>query len=133
MILFEVFVVVLWLSHVRLFATLWTVACQALLSMGFSRQEYWSGLPFPSPGYLLDPEIKTVSPASPALQAYFFFFLTSELPGKPWFILKYLDTVQILSLLCQCEFRLESRECPIWGNASSLEVMCQSGDKEEEA
>ena len=44
----------------------WTVACQAPLSMGFSRQEYWSGLPFPSPGDLLDPEIK---PGSPALQA----------------------------------------------------------------
>ena len=41
------------LSHVRLFGTLWTVACQALLSMGFPRQEYWSELPFPSPGPLL--------------------------------------------------------------------------------
>ena len=40
------------LSHVRLFATPWTVAYQAPLSMGFSRQEYWSGLPFPSPGDL---------------------------------------------------------------------------------
>ena len=44
----------------------WTVACQAPLSMGFSRQEYWSGLPFPSPGDLPDPGIK---PGSPALQA----------------------------------------------------------------
>ena len=43
-----------------------TVACQASLSMGFSRQEYWSGLPFPSPGDLLDPGIE---PGSPALQA----------------------------------------------------------------
>ena len=42
-------------SRVRLFATLWAVAYQALPSMGFSRQEYWSGLPFPSPGDLLDP------------------------------------------------------------------------------
>ena len=74
MILFEVFVVVLWLSHVQLFATPWTVACQAPLYMGFSRQEYWSKLPFPSPGYLLDPEIEPVSAASPALQADFFFF-----------------------------------------------------------
>ena len=41
-------------SHVRLFVTLWTVACQAPLSMGFSRQEYWSGLPFPPPGHLPD-------------------------------------------------------------------------------
>ena len=44
-------------SHVRLFATLWTVAHQAPLSMGFSRQEQWSGLPFPSPGDLPDPYI----------------------------------------------------------------------------
>ena len=44
-------------------ATPWTVACQASLSMGFSRQEYWSGLPFPSPGDLPDPGIELVSPA----------------------------------------------------------------------
>ena len=44
------------LSRVRLFVTLWTVARQAPLSMGFSRQEYWSGLPFPPPGDLPDPE-----------------------------------------------------------------------------
>ena len=47
-------------------ATPWTVACQAPLSMGFSRQEYWSGLPFPSPGDLPDPGIE---PRSPVLQA----------------------------------------------------------------
>ena len=46
------------LSHVRLFATSWTVAHQAPPSMGFSRQEYWSGLPFPSPGDLPDPGIE---------------------------------------------------------------------------
>ena len=51
------------LSHVRLFVTPWTVAYQAPLSMGFSRQEYWSGLPFPSPGDLPDPGIKLKSPA----------------------------------------------------------------------
>ena len=45
-------------NHVQHFATLWTVACQAPLSMGFSRQEYWNGLPFPSPGDLPDPGIK---------------------------------------------------------------------------
>ena len=53
-------------SCVRLFATPWTAASQAPPSMGFSRQEYWSGLPFPSPGYLPDAGIK---PGSPALQA----------------------------------------------------------------
>ena len=46
------------LSRVRLFATPWTVAYQAPLSMGFSRQEYWSGLPFPSPGDLPNPGIE---------------------------------------------------------------------------
>ena len=54
------------LSHVRLFATPWTVAHQAPPSMEFSRREYWSGLPFPSPGDLPNPGIK---PGSPALQA----------------------------------------------------------------
>ena len=51
------------LSRVRLFATPWTVAYQAPLSMAFSRQEYWSGLPFPSPGDLPDPGIEPWSPA----------------------------------------------------------------------
>ena len=51
------------LSRVRLFATPWTVANQAPLSMGFSRQEYWSGLPFPSPGDLPNPGIEPGSPA----------------------------------------------------------------------
>ena len=64
------------LSRVRLFATPWTVAYQAPLSMGFSRQEYWSGLPFPSPGDLPDPGFE---PRSPALEAD---ALTSEPPGK---------------------------------------------------
>ena len=54
------------LRHVWVFATPWTVTYQAPLSMGFSRQEYWSGLPFPSPGHLPNPEIE---PGSPALQA----------------------------------------------------------------
>ena len=65
------------LSHVRLSATPWTVAYQAPPAMGFSRQEYWSGVPFPSPGDLPDPGIK---PGSPALQAD---ALPSEPPGKP--------------------------------------------------
>ena len=64
------------LSHVRLFATPWTVAHQALPSTGFSRQEYWSGLPFPSPGELPDPGIE---PWSPTLQAG---ALPSEPPGS---------------------------------------------------
>ena len=65
------------LSRVRLFAPLWILACQAPLSMGFPRQEYRSGLPFPSPGDLLDSGIK---PASPALAGRFF---TTEPQEKP--------------------------------------------------
>ena len=65
------------LSRVCLFATPRTVVYQASPSMGFSRQEYWSGLPFPSPGDLPDPGIE---PRSPALEAD---ALTSEPPGKP--------------------------------------------------
>ena len=64
------------LCHVRLFGTLWIVARQAPLSMEFSRQEYWSGLPFPSPGDLPEPGIV---PGSPALQAD---SLPFEPPGK---------------------------------------------------
>ena len=64
------------------FATPWTVAHQAPPSMGFSRQEYWSGLPFPSAGDFPNPEIKS---RSPALQAD---ALTSEPPGKPYEIIK---------------------------------------------
>ena len=63
-------------SHVWLFVTPWTVSCQAPLSLGFSRQEYWSGLPCPPPGGLPDPGIKPVSLASPALQA-------DSLPAEP--------------------------------------------------
>ena len=64
-------------SVVSDFAIPWTVVYQASLSMGFSRQEYWSGLPFPSPGGLPDPAIE---PKSSALQAD---TLPSEPPGKP--------------------------------------------------
>ena len=60
------------LRHVRFFATPWTVARQAPLSMEFPRQEYWSGLPFPPPGDLSDPGIKPLSLASPALAGRFF-------------------------------------------------------------
>ena len=66
------------LSHVQLFATPWTLVLQAPPSMGFSREEYWSGLPFPSPEDLPDTGIE---PWSPALQAD--FFLPPEPPGKP--------------------------------------------------
>ena len=75
--LHTVVVVVNSLSHVQLFATPWTVALQALLFLGFPRQEYWSGLPFPSPGDLPGSGIKS---ASPALAGRFFI---AEPPEKP--------------------------------------------------
>ena len=84
------------LSRVQLFATLQSIAHQAPLSMGFPRQEYWSGLPFPSPGALPNPGIE---PRSPAVRAY---ALTSEPPGKP-----------IIGLVLRCNTKK-----PVW----SLEV-----------
>ena len=75
------------LRRLRLFATPWTVAYQAPPFMGFSRQEYWSGLPFPSPEDLPDPGIE---PGSPALQAD---ALPSEPPGKP-----YMTTYDVIIL-----------------------------------
>ena len=59
-------------SHVQLSATPWTVACQTPLSMGFSRKEYWSGMPFPPPGYHPNPGIKPTSPESPTQVGGFF-------------------------------------------------------------
>ena len=53
-----------------LFATLKTIALQVPLSLGFSRQKYWDGLPFPSPGYLPDPGIEPGSPGTPAMQVH---------------------------------------------------------------
>ena len=79
------------LSGVRLFPTLWTVAHQAPLSMEFSSQEYWRGLPFPSSGYLPDLGIK---PESPALQAD---SLLSEPQGSPHMCICFLINIYLLS------------------------------------
>ena len=68
------------LSGVQLSATPWTVARQACLSMGFPRQEYWSGLPFPPPGDLPDPGMEPMSSAPPALADGFWEVVP---PGKP--------------------------------------------------
>ena len=67
-------------SHVQPFVTPWTLAHQASLSMGFSKQEYWRGLPFPPPGDLPNPAIKSESLVSPALAGGFF---TTKPLGKP--------------------------------------------------
>ena len=83
------------LSRVQLLATPWTAAYQAPLSLGFSRREYWSGLPFPSPGDLPDPEIEL---RTPALQAD---SLPSEAPRKPSVTLSILNNT-IVKYLRDC-------------------------------
>ena len=76
-------------SSVRLFTTLWTAACQAPLSIGFSGQEYWSGLPCPPPGDLPDPETETMSLMSPALAGGFFITGTTwETHLSQWVLIK---------------------------------------------
>ena len=70
------------LSHVQLFTTLWTIVHQALLFIGFSRQEYWSGLPCLPPGDLPDPGIEPIPYAALALQGFF----TTEPTGKPFIL-----------------------------------------------
>ena len=75
-----------WLSDWTELVTQWTVACQVLLSMGFARQEYWSGLPFPSAGCFSNPGIE---PTFPALTGLFF---TTEPPGKP--------SIPVCAVLC---------------------------------
>ena len=77
-------------SCVQLFVISWTVACQAPQPMEFSRQEYWGGLPFPTPGDLPDPGIK---PVSPALADGFF---TTVPPGKPTEAIKGIETFTCL-------------------------------------
>ena len=88
--------------------TPWTAACQAPLSIGLSRQEYWSGLPFPSPEDLPYPGIK---PGSPALQAD---SLLTELPGNSMYILRFVYTV--------CTYQTEAQllilkpQCRLWSH-----------------
>ena len=67
---------------------LWTVACQSTLSIGFSRQEDWSGLPYPTPEDLPDPGIEPTSFMSPALAGAFF---TTEPPGKPVLLIQLIS------------------------------------------
>ena len=101
------------LSRVRLFATPWTVAYQASPSMGFSRQEYWSGCHFPSPG---DLPYWGIEPGSPAFQAD---ALTSELPGKPWWfespITNLLNAYSLVWLRLLCPTLCNLMDCSLPG------------------
>ena len=87
------------LSHVQLFETPWIVAHQAPLSMEFSRQEYWSGLPFPSPGDLPDPEVEPAFLVFPALAGRFF---TTALLGKPEKLLYTINNLNNLYISFTC-------------------------------
>ena len=134
-------------SHVQLFSTLGTIVCQAPLSMGFSRQEYWSGLPFPSSGDLLDPGIK---PGFPTLQAD---SVLSEAPGKQVLLTDNVDrynidtelvlgrarlagcfllTVQVVMTVCLCVMK-DSRLHLGWGKDAGTKLvkrvygMCMGG------
>ena len=99
-------------SHVKLFATLWTVAHQAPLSIGFPRQEYWSGLPFPSPGNLPNPGIEPMSPASPAFTGRFFTTrATWEVPSLPVYL------VYFSSMLCHESYT------PLWKTTHQPQVL----------
>ena len=95
------------ISHVQLFATPWNVAHQASLSMEFSRQEYWSGLPFPSPGDQSHLGTEPVSLASPALAGRFF---TTAPRGKPWNIrLTYKINYTVYTKKKQAEIKTKSQ------------------------
>ena len=83
----------------RLLATPWIVAHQVPLSMEFFRQEYWSGLLFPTPGDLLDPGLEPRSLASPALAGRFF---TAMPPGKPGLVYSLFTWLrQVLVMACR--------------------------------
>ena len=90
------------LSHIQLFVTPWTVAHQAPLSMGFPRQEYWSGLPFPTRGHLPDPGIEPGSSARAGR------FLTTAPPGKPL-------TLTQKTVLLILSFQLNKHICTVKG------------------
>ena len=95
------------LNRVQLFATPWTVAHQVPPSMEFSRQQYWSGLPFPSPGDLPDPGIE---PGSPTLQAD---ALPSEPPGKPNAASLVAQRLKCLPAIQETQVRSLGREDPL--------------------
>jgi len=103
-----------WFSHVQIFVTLKTVAHQAPLSMGFSRQEYWSGLPCPLPGNLPDPGIKPLSLTSPTLAGGFFTtgttWETQTSHIHPFIVLK----VRSPSLVLLAEIKVLVESCSLW-------------------
>ena len=86
-------------SCVQLFATLWIIAPQAPLSMGFSQQEHWSGLSYPPPGDLPNPGIEPQPPVTPELQVN---LLPAEPSGKPWAKKKWFKTLFVYFCFSKC-------------------------------
>ena len=107
------------LSHVRFFAILWATARQASLSMGFSRQVYWSGLTCPPPGVLPDPGTEPESPSVPALQTVSADRLLLSHQGNPQILLFYINyaLVFIIILICKVAGFLKSRRYTFSGQA----------------
>ena len=87
-------------SCVLPFVALWTVVCLTALSMGFSRQEYWSGLPCPPPGDLPNPETKPVSLMSPALASGFFTTSTTWEPLEGIYMYQFSSVAQSSPTVC---------------------------------
>ena len=117
-------------GHIWLFATLWTLDRQAPLSIGFSRQEYWSGLPWPPPGDLPHPGIKFTSPLSPALANRFFITSASwGAPGPPE--KQHLFTAFSWNMLqthrcCPVQPSVKSNVEPIMNTVSGIREMLQT-------
>ena len=111
-------------SRVWLFATLWTVACQTPQSMEFSRQEYWNGLPFPSPGNLPDPGIKPLSLTSPALAGRFF---TTSITWEAQGLYSFHSTAEYNSIRAPIDYKpgntrtyLVAKQCKIFQKGAKM-------------
>ena len=130
-------------SLVRLCASPWTVARQAPLSMRFSKQDHWSGLPFPSPGNLRDPGTEPVSLTSPALAGRFFTtsaawmsrmkvlsYLVSQKPGLASSRTPFLGCQQELSQPEVAGLLVDKTTQTPWGSFSMLVLWLTGSDKE---
>ena len=105
------------LSHVQLSAAAWTVAYQASLSVEFSKQEYWSGVPFPTPGDLPDPGIKPTSFASPALAGRF-FTTSATWKAHQQYLLSFNDeTEHYIRFYMEIVKKKKKEECRIWDSS----------------
>ena len=117
-------------SHVQLLATLWTVAHQAPLSMGFTRQEYWSGLPCPPPGNLPDPGIEPTSFMSPALAGGLFTASATweaHIKTKQVLIVFPVPLYSLLSSpLAFCRLHYQCRRASLFCTFVSREHLCIS-------